>query len=564
LVVPAWGQIAAPIIPGMTVEIADVVQMPDTRGMGQEDSRSSNNLARINFLHELPDASGRWLVNDLRGQIYTVDSQTRHVTEYLDVGDEFDDFIIGPGGLSTGLIAATPHPDFATNGKFYTIHEEQASDNPATPDFQAVGNAGNIGSGQHGVVIEWTADNVAANVFSGTHREIMRIAQPAGNLHNLGDIGFNPLAGPGDADYGMMYLAGGDAGYDSEGRGDPQAQRMDSIFGKILRIDPAGSDSANGKYGIPTDNPHVDEAGSLPEIFATGFRNAHRILWDIPTETMFTTDIGQGTAEEINVLRGGGNYGWGHYEGTFLRGGGTPDRQPSDAFTFPAAQYDHGDGLAIAGGFVYRGSDVPALFGKFVYGDIVNGRLFYSDVAEMLAAEGDGNYLTTADVFELFLTRDGEPVDMRDLVRDALGGSVPNSRVDLRFGQTSDGEIYVTSKQDGWIRQFASALVAGDYNRDGIVNAADYVVWRNQQGTDFDLPNRDPELEGDIGLADYEFWQENFRSTAAGNQLVELSAVPEPSAAVLALMVACFASAFLQRGRRDCVGSELAGRRAAD
>lgn len=508
-------QIDDPIIPGVSVEISDVVRLPDTRGMGQEDSRSGDNYARINFMHEIPGDPSKWLVNDLRGQIYRVDPATQRVETYLDVGDVFDDFIIGPGGLSTGLINVSPHPDFATNGKFYTIHEERASGNPATPDFEAVGDEGNIEDGQHGVVTEWTANDPAAGAFSGTHRELLRVAQPAGNLHNLGDIGFDPTLSPGDPGYGLMYIAGGDGGYDSENKGSDQAREDGSIFGKVLRIDPNGDDSANGAYGIPTDNAFAADGDpdSLGEVFAEGFRNAHRISWDLETGLLLTTDIGQGAIEEVNFLRNGEDYGWSDAEGTFSRGGG-PSR-PIDGVTYPAAQYDHGDGFAIAGGFVYRGDRIPALEGKFVYGDIVNGRLFYSDLDELIAADSDGVYDATADVYELFLTRQGEPVTLEDLIVETLAvDDLPNNRHDLRFGQTSDGEIYVMTKQDGVIRQLVGPRLDGDFNSDGVVDAADYVMWRDNLGAPEGTLANDP-VGGEVGPSQYGAWRDNYGETTS-------------------------------------------------
>jgi hypothetical protein len=463
-------QIGPTPIPGISVEIADVVDFPDTQQLpvGQEqgeDSRVTANIARINFLRELPDASSRWFVNDLRGDLYMVNSVTKNVQSYINFRTEFSRFRYGTGGLSTGLISVTPHPAFVTNGKFYTVHTEINTGSPA-PDFVALGNAGNLtgSNAMHSVINEWTATNPAANVFAGTRREIMRTAAPQGFVHGQGDLAFNPLVGPGNPDYGMLYVGGGDFGYDAYGRGDDQALNLASIYGKMLRIDPAGNNSANGKYGIPASNPYANDGNpnTAAEIFASGFRNAHRVMWDSVSGKMFTTDIGQNNIEEINIVRPGLNYGWSDREGTFNVGGGAIGGNPNtDGYTYPVAQYDHGDGNAIAGGFPYRGTLVPQLYGKFVYGDIVRGRIFYSDINDMIAAD-DGVYNTTAPVYELFLTKNGAPTTLEDLILTDRGiGSLPNGRHDLRFGQTASGEIYVMTKQDGWIRQLVGAPGAG-------------------------------------------------------------------------------------------------------
>lgn len=509
----AHSQIAAPILSGITVEIADIVSFPDTRGQATEDGRTGANVARINFMREVPGSPDEWLVHDLRGQIYKVDPAAQQVTEFLDVGDEFTRFTIGPSGLSTGLNTVAFHPEFATNGKFYSIHSETSSNNPGTPDF------GNLSSTSgHSVLTEWTAADPAASSFSGTKREVMRVSVNS-RIHNLGDITFNPFASPGDEDYGMMYIAGGDSA-----TGSP-AQDLDSIFGKLLRIDPAGNNSANGAYGIPTENPWAadGDANTLGEVFAYGFRNTHRISWDLATGRLLGTDIGQNDVEEINFLEAGKNYGWNTYEGTFLRGGDDiPRGTDTSLFAWPAAQYDHDDGFAIAGGFVYRGTQIPELIGKFIYGDIVNGRLFYSDFDEMVVAHEDGNFLTTAAVYELFLTQDGQAVTLKDLIIEARSdNSLPNNRTDLRFGQTSDGEIYLSTKQDGWIRQLVGPGLPGDFDGDGNVDGSDFLHW--QRG-DSPIPFNATQLAQ---------WQENYNTPSGAN-----TAVPEPATWTL-LLAAC-------------------------
>lgn len=493
----ATAQIAASPIPGISVEIADVIQLPDTRNLGaeeqSEDNRVNDSKARINFMRELPDSTGRWFVNDLRGDLYLVDSNSNTSQPFLNLRSEFSRFRYGPSGLSTGLLSVTPHPEYAANGKFYTLHSETFSGSP-TPDFVAQGNAGNIngGSANHVVLTEWTATDPSSDSWAGSHTEMMRIAAPSGFLHAHGDVAFNPVAEPGDEDYGLLYVGGGDYGYDAYSRGDPQAQRLDSIYGKILRIDPAGNNSANGNYGVPTSNPYAADgnADTADEIYASGLRNAHRLMWDQQTGVMYTTDIGQGRIEEINIVRSGENYGWSEREGTFEYLGGNvgplPGNDATFGYTYPVVQYDHDEGNAIAGGFVYRGTQLPELYGKFVFGDIVNGRVFYSDVAEMDTAD-DGDPATTADIYELFLTRNGAPTTLEDLILADRGtGTLPNGRHDLRFGQTSDGEVYLMTKQDGWIRQ-----LVGDGPPSQLVLSVDRATgtatMRNSSGSAVDI-----------------------------------------------------------------------------
>lgn len=520
------GQISDPILPGITVEIADIVSFPDTRGQGAEDFRSAANIARINFMREVPGFRSEWLVHDLRGAIYRVNPSTQQVDEYLDMDDEFTHFTIGPSGFSTGLNSVALHPEFGTNGKLYTLHSESTSGNPATPDF------GNPSSTQgHIVLTEWTATDPSANSFGGTKREILRVAKNA-RLHNLGDITFNPFAEPGDSDYGLMYVAGGDSGNSTEG------QELDSIYGSLIRIHPTGNNSANGQYGIPANNPFATDnnANTLGEIYAYGFRNLHRIGWDLETGELVGTDVGDGAIEEINLIESGGNYGWRVFEGTFFRGGGTIPSETGglDNFVWPAAQYDHGDGFAIAGGFVYRGSQIPQLQGKFVYGDIVNGRIFYSDFEEMVTAHEDGVFDTTADVFELFLTQDGNSVTLKDLITTARpDNTLPNNRTDLRFGQTSDGEIYLSTKQDGWIRQLVGEGIAGDFDQDGDVDGDDFLAWQRGES---------PISFSEVNLED---WQLNLGMAS----LAATIQVPEPTNMVLLCVAAVIGSTHGRRSR---------------
>jgi hypothetical protein len=180
--------------------------------------------------------------------------------------------------------------------------------------------------------------------------------------------------------------------------------------------------------------------------------------------------------EEVNILTPGANYGWPLREGTFALDVNVdretvfplPENDADFNFQYPAAQYDHEEGFAIAGGFVYRGTAIPGLQGRFVFGDIVKGRIFYANLADLLAAE-DGDPSTTAPVFELNLVHQNQSKSLLEIIREALGD--PNvGRTDLRFGVDRAGEIYITTKQDAFIRTFAHFATGGgsdgDYSDD--------------------------------------------------------------------------------------------------
>ncbi|MGW0288288.1 PQQ-dependent sugar dehydrogenase, partial [Streptomyces sp. NPDC003236] len=192
--------------------------------------------ARINTINELPDGSGRMATPDLNGTLYLTDPGTATRTSggtphpYLDVKAAFPHFFSGRG-LGQGFGYAAFHPEFGTNGRFYTIHTELASQATETPDYRQAGTLT-----YHGIITEWTADDPSAAVFHGTHREVLRIGF-TGQVHGIQQIDFNPTAKPHDEDYGLLYLAVGDGG---QGVGNSEPQNLALPHGKLLRIDPAG------------------------------------------------------------------------------------------------------------------------------------------------------------------------------------------------------------------------------------------------------------------------------------------------------------------------------------
>jgi hypothetical protein len=468
--------IADPVVKrGLSVEIRDLVRLPSTRGMRPADEDVvPAGWARINFVRDLPD--GRRFANDSRGYLYLIDSANTP-SVYADVAAAFPFAIYNR--LESGFIGFTFHPEFATNGLFYSVHGERAMDNPATPDFIPPGYTPAEVT-YHNVITEWHAAQPAANTFAGTRRELLRVAHVVANLtHPFGAVEFNPTAKPGSADYGLLYTSGSDLGFSNGGgpraNNPTQAQRLDSVIGAILRIDPrspsvTGGTKGLGDYTIPATNKFAADGDpkTLGEIYAYGFRNTHRLSWDPIDGTMFGSDIGMNHIEEVNIIHNGGNYGWMKREGIFENGITRPggalnqlhplpadvlDGRTKDGFTYPVAMYDHNDGQAVSGGFAYHGR-IPALRGKFIFGDVVRGRLFTADLAAMKKAD-DGIPQTVASVEEVQLyRRDGNGtriyVSFRELIEAANGATA--SRADLHLSQSRDGELFMTSRQDGMIR----------------------------------------------------------------------------------------------------------------
>ena len=466
--------IPAPITKrGLAVEIKDVVRLPETRGMRPANQDvSPAGWARLSFVRDLPD--GRRFANDSRGFLYQIsaDNQPR---VYANVAEAFPNAIYNR--LESGFIGFAFHPDFARNGLFYSVHGERGPGNPKSPDFIPPGFEPKDVT-YHNVITEWRARTPSANVFEGTRRELLRAAHVVMNFsHPMGAVEFNPIAKPGDSDYGLLYTSGSDFGFSNGGGPNSntasQTQRLSSIVTAILRFDPRSPRESRGTkglgdYTIPMANKFAsdNDPKSLGEIYAYGFRNAHRLSWG-PDGTLYASDIGMNHIEEINIVRNGENYGWmnreGHWENGRWRGGVLNELfalpadvlggREKDGFTYPVAIYDHDEGRAVTDGFAYNGR-IAALRGKFVFGDIQNGRLFVSDVAEMKKVD-DGIPQTVAAIEEIQLfVRDAggnrKDVSLQQLIDQTMGASI--SRADLHISRTRDGELLITSRQDGMIR----------------------------------------------------------------------------------------------------------------
>lgn len=399
-------------------------------------------VARINKLLHMP-GTDRLFIHDLRGKLYELTGDT--VQTFLNIAKLRKNFIEKPG-LGTGLGTFAFHPDFLSNGLFYTTHTEPPATAPADFAYED-----SIRVTLQWVLTEWKQSDPSAALFSGEGRELMRVNMVTG-IHGFQDMNFNPKAKKGSAEYGVLYLGIGDGGATGEGVGFVCHDRK-RIWGSVIRINPSGNNSRNGKYGIPSDNPFFSDpdAAVVKEIFVFGFRNPHRHTWDPETGKMLVTDIGQSSIEEINLAVPGGDYGWNQREGTFEIANmgqidsvyALPEDDSRGNYIYPVAQFDHDEGNAISGGYVYRGKKIPLLNGKYLFGDVVNGRLMMVDVNELHQGR-------LAKIYELTLQAEGK---IQNLV-EVTG----NKRVDLRFGQDQEGELYIFTKADGKIWKITDAL----------------------------------------------------------------------------------------------------------
>jgi hypothetical protein len=454
---PQRGQ-AAPLPPGQTndpflapipaadgviaVNVREFASLPDINGVA----------ARMMLLVD-ESGTGRLFVNDMRGPLYSVSYDGRTVTTYVNINDPEWGVGVQSGGRERGFQSFAFHPNFGRRGsrgygKFYTYTDTPNQAPP--PDF----TTSNPTSTHDTVLLEWTARTPdAATYDGGPPRELVRLRQPFAN-HNAGHLAFNPLSRLGSADFGMLYVGVADGG----SGGDPMrlAQNLGSAFGKIFRIDPLGTSSANKQYGIPPDNPLLKTPGALPEIYAYGVRNPQRFGWDSRNGTMFLADIGQNIVEEISPVTPGANLGWNEWEGSFRfigrQGVSTENPRGDPKMTYPVAEWGQIDPLlqpnsAATGIVVYRGKEIPQLANLLVFADMPSGEIFYVSADRLPAGGQDA-------IRRVLLIDNGGPKTMLEIIRDknTAQGKRPASRSDLRFGLGPGDQVFLLNKGDGTIR----------------------------------------------------------------------------------------------------------------
>jgi len=390
-----------------------------------------------------------------------------------------------------GLLGMAFHPDYQTNGKFYVYLT--AADSIADTIFSSY-------------VREYTV-SANPNVASTSFNPVITWGQPQSN-HNAGWIGFSP-------NDGYLYISSGDGGGGNDddtghtaGTGNAQ-DITDNLLGKMLRINVNADDflaDDDRNYAIPPTNPFkagvgdpADDAGD-DEIWAYGLRNPFRDSFDRITGDLWIGDVGQSQREEIDFQpassTGAENYGWRLREG-LIQTPGVGGAKPPDNVD-PVYDYnrdaDQFGGTVVTGGYVYRGPD-PSLQGQY----------FFADSRNSPEAEDDNYWMfDPADPF-------GTVMNIDSLLTPNIG----SVQFPVSFGEDAVGNLYIAYIASGEVYRIATnELLAGDFNADGAVDAADYVVWRKSGGTE----------------AAYLQWQANFGSSvhaAAGAGGGKLG-VPEP------------------------------------
>ncbi len=291
-----------------------------------------------------PDNPSRWYVGEQAGVIFTAldvsngseSAPTRAV--FVDLTDRVDS-----NADEAGLLGMAFHPDFESNGFVFISYTATSSSAPAGIESRI----SRFFSPDHGRTLDKSSE-----------RRLLQIDQPFVN-HNGGHIAFGPD--------GKLYIGFGDGG----SANDPlnNSQNPGQLLGKMLRLDV----DVGTPFGIPSDNPFV-VAGGRPEIWAVGLRNPWRFSFDSQTGDLWVADVGQGALEEIDVIERGGNYGWPLREGTACGAG--PSCGQGQDLILPVAEYNHDLGISVIGGYVYRGSAIPGLRGKYLFADFATGNFF--------------------------------------------------------------------------------------------------------------------------------------------------------------------------------------------
>jgi glucose/arabinose dehydrogenase len=399
-----------------------------------------------------PGDASRLFVLEQNGLVRIIQNGTLLPGSALDLQSRVQVAPVGNGPLNPtnfnderGLLGIAFHPGFNDSNSvgFRTLYT-YTSEALSSPTFVAPNGAT---QNYMNLITEWKISAGDPNVIDpASRRVVVSFGKNAGN-HNGGTVAFGPD--------GYLYLALGDGGNANDvgaSHIEPggNSQNLTTPLGKMIRIDPVNpaltmgspdATSTNGQYRIPADNPFMG-VGEVREIYASGLRNPYRFAFDTQSGELILADVGQNNIEEINRIVKGGNYGWAVKEGTYLfdRMTGSIGAPPgNNSPGMPAGlvdpinngtnylQYDHQDGISITGGFVYRGSGIPELYGKYVFGDLaltpammgnprIDGRLFYAD-------------LQTIEIKEF-------------LIPQFVDDKLPNGLTVHGFGQDASGELY--------------------------------------------------------------------------------------------------------------------------
>ena len=378
------------------------------------------------------DNSGRLFIVDQAGTIRILDTSGEVCLPqpFLDLTGTI--VSVDPFFDERGVLGLAFHPRYSLNGRFFVRYSAPRAGIPSEPCF-------GTSRGCHAEVLSEFHATRRSNVADpGSERVLFTIDEPQFN-HNSGDVAFGPD--------GLLYFTLGDGGGAHDGLADVppshgligNGQNIETALGSILRIDVDSPPEPGLEYAIPPGNPFAGPTPGVDEIYAYGMRNPYRFSFDDGqggNGKLFLADVGQGLFEEVNIVQNGGNYGWVTVEGNHCFDPFNPITPPlscpgtgpnGEPLLKPIAEYQHTDGIAIIGGFVYRGSQSPQLYGKYVFGDFSRG--FFTPDGRLFWLDARG---AQSDIFEFQLGEFNDPLD----------------RYLFGFGEDQDGELYVLTSQN--------------------------------------------------------------------------------------------------------------------
>ncbi len=363
------------------------------------------------------DSEGNGYVLDENGLVFRVkQTGSRDTVPYLILPNEhtekrvpFRAMALHPGFLD---------PDSRGFGRFYTVEPERTGS--GHPDF--VPEYGGDLEHHQDVLVEYQTTEPTARTFTGSRKVLARFSQPGAD-HNVNDLAFDRI--------GRLFIAVGDgASSVRPGREETSRNAMSllNVYGKVLRIDPLGHNSANGRYGVPPRNPFLVIDQALPEIWCYGLRNPRRIEFDPYRDWLSIVDLGQDGIEEVNISElGGEHFGWDLCEGSYFYPP-AKGRKPTEGVIAPRIEFASQGGIRAAGGFIYRGEKFPALRGRLLFAG-TDGRLMSSRV------DGKGG------IARLLVG------NQRSLGNQAVTGIRPGPMGEL-FVMTRNGDIYELQKRN--------------------------------------------------------------------------------------------------------------------
>ncbi|MDB6060047.1 MAG: hypothetical protein JWM78_150 [Verrucomicrobiaceae bacterium] len=387
---PAYGLTVAPA--------AVMLQFPSTNGSNAiQLNQLASGFSSPVLMVSIPASGGRNAVVEQRGTVALLDANFTAQGALLNISAQ----TLNSG--EQGLLGLAFDPNIASNGYFYVDYISS----------KTAGRCAQATDPRCTRISRFTLNKDANNNFvyttvnNSSEKVLLEISQPFEN-HKGGMLAFGPD--------NYLYIAMGDGGSGGDPNGN--AQNLGVLLGKILRIDPRSGDP----YAIPPSNPFINTAGARPEIWAYGLRNPWRFSFDRQTGKLWAGDVGQNLYEEIDIVTGGGNYGWNAREGKHAYNIAVTAQNAIE----PVWEYDHTAGQSITGGYVYRGNAIPALRGQYIYTDFGSGTIWALDSV---------NFTNQA------LASSGL----------SIGG----------FGEDANGEIYALDYSGGRLLRIDASTVSG-------------------------------------------------------------------------------------------------------